>query len=98
MASSSDVVGSTGPPWHLVGTLRYFCTIPDLMGYSQVLCVLVYPLAHVSGKFEVVAAAHMLKELIDCFDGMVARRIGQCSSFGGILDLATGAPPAWEPI
>lgn len=74
---------------HLTSLARYYTTIPDLMGYSQVMCILLYPVAHALGYPRCVAALHLLKEAIDSVDGMVARRTGQCTSFGAILDLAT---------
>ena len=59
------------------------------MGYSQVVCVVLYPVMHAIGYYRTVAGLHVLKEIIDSADGMVARRIGQCTSFGALLDLST---------
>jgi phosphatidylglycerophosphate synthase len=74
---------------HLKNIASYYTTIPDLMGYSQVVCVVLYPVMHALGYYRTVAGLHVLKEIIDSADGMVARRIGQCTNFGALLDLST---------
>jgi phosphatidylglycerophosphate synthase len=74
---------------HLKHISSYYTTIPDLMGYSQVVCVVLYPIMHALGYHRTVAGLHVLKEVIDSADGMVARRIGQCTNFGALLDLST---------
>uniref|UniRef100_A0A7S2MLT1 CDP-diacylglycerol--inositol 3-phosphatidyltransferase n=1 Tax=Haptolina brevifila TaxID=156173 RepID=A0A7S2MLT1_9EUKA len=74
---------------HLGSMGRYYTTLPDLMGYFQVFCVVLYPLMHALGCPRVVAGLHILKEVVDSADGMVARRIGQCTNFGALLDLST---------
>ena len=58
------------------------------MGYAQAVCVVLYPIMHVLGYPRMVAGLHVLKEIVDSADGMVAHRIGQCINFGVILDLS----------
>ena len=82
------LVGNALPP-HFKTIGRYYTTLPDLMGYAQLLCIIFYPLMHFWNYPVAVAALHATKELIDCADGMVARRIGQCTHFGALLDLST---------
>jgi len=65
--------------------------IPNLIGYSRVACT--------SGALFLMIAAteHWMLAIIlylasfvgDLFDGLVARRLGQTSTFGGLLDMVT---------
>lgn len=73
------------------GTVRprdVFFYVPNLIGYSRVLFALV-SLFFMSLHPKVCTVFYCVSCLLDALDGAAARRLGQTSSFGAILDMVT---------
>jgi len=65
--------------------------VPNLIGYSRVLFTstsLVLMLSH-SRLWWLATALYISSFVGDLFDGLVARRLNQTSTFGGLLDMVT---------
>jgi CDP-diacylglycerol--inositol 3-phosphatidyltransferase len=65
--------------------------IPNYIGYFRVACSLTSFLLMIGFPrlwlFAIIL--YLLNFIGDLFDGLVARKLNQCSSFGGILDMLT---------
>lgn len=62
--------------------------VPNLMGYARLACVLVMALTAFSHPV-IAATAFAIAAWGDYFDGMVARKLGQTSAFGQLLDFVS---------
>jgi CDP-diacylglycerol--inositol 3-phosphatidyltransferase len=77
-------------PAHLQSLARYLLTIPNIMGYARLALVLGCPLVHHLGISWLPPVMYFVNLcIIDNLDGIAARRFGQCTQFGRILDIAT---------
>mmetsp|Transcript_45420 Transcript_45420/g.50924 ORF Transcript_45420/g.50924 Transcript_45420/m.50924 type:complete len:219 (+) Transcript_45420:130-786(+) len=65
--------------------------VPNLIGYSRVLCTFGSLSLMVAKKeYWILAIILYLASFVgDLFDGLVARRLGQTSTYGGLLDMVT---------
>lgn len=66
--------------------------VPNLIGYTRVLCALCSYLlmACAPDSLWLLAILLYLANFVgDLIDGWAARKLGQCSSFGGVLDMVT---------
>jgi phosphatidylglycerophosphate synthase len=75
---------------HLCSTLGYLCTLPNLMGYARTMLILSCAICHHLGYVWLPPLMYLVNLcVIDNLDGIVARRMGQCTQFGRILDIGT---------
>ncbi|KAI8320957.1 CDP-diacylglycerol--inositol 3-phosphatidyltransferase [Martensiomyces pterosporus] len=66
-----------------------FWFVPNLIGYSRIALTAI---AVYSMYFEhpyIMFASYAISELLDAADGYYARKLGQCSKFGEVLDMVT---------
>ncbi|KAJ1732653.1 phosphatidylinositol synthase 1 (CDP-alcohol phosphatidyltransferase1) [Coemansia biformis] len=66
-----------------------FWFVPNLIGYSRVAlsALAIYGMYY---EYPLVAfVSYALSELLDAADGYYARKLGQCSKFGEVLDMVT---------
>lgn len=65
--------------------------VPNLIGYSRVSCTLAGLLLMMAyPRFWLVATLLYAASFVgDLFDGLVARKLNQTSTFGGLLDMVT---------
>lgn len=63
-------------------------TIPNILSLLRLFLVPVFVLATLRGAFEVAFGAFLLAAVTDALDGWVARKLGQVSKLGMILDPA----------
>eukprot|EP00914_Ancora_sagittata_P002986 GHVO01006206.1.p1 GENE.GHVO01006206.1~~GHVO01006206.1.p1 ORF type:complete len:213 (-),score=26.00 GHVO01006206.1:266-883(-) len=70
-------------------TSNVYLFVPNVIGYVRIaLLALSVPLfAH--GVWHVAIGAYLVAQLLDIADGMAARRFGQVSQFGAVLDQVT---------
>lgn len=62
--------------------------VPNLIGYARV-CLLVGAAVVAQHRPYVSMVCYMSSMMLDAFDGMAARALGQSSRFGAVLDMAT---------
>ncbi|EEB05972.1 CDP-diacylglycerol-inositol 3- phosphatidyltransferase Pis1 [Schizosaccharomyces japonicus yFS275] len=62
--------------------------VPNLIGFSRVILVLV-SLYFMSWHPNYSTVLYLVSSLLDAFDGWAARRLGQTTNFGAILDMVT---------
>ncbi|KAJ2437120.1 phosphatidylinositol synthase 1 (CDP-alcohol phosphatidyltransferase1) [Coemansia sp. RSA 2424] len=73
-------------------TINYvdvFWFVPNLIGYSRVLLSAVAAYSMYYEHPSVMFFSYALSELLDAADGYYARKLGQCSKFGEVLDMVT---------
>jgi len=59
-----------------------------MMGYARALLIIAMLFAHTQGNAAMVFIAYMVNvNVLDNLDGIVARRLGQCTSLGRVLDI-----------
>lgn len=65
--------------------------VPNLIGYLRVACTIAALFLMIAAKeYWLLAINLYLASFVgDLFDGLVARRLGQTSTFGGLLDMVT---------
>lgn len=65
--------------------------IPNLIGYTRVILTLTsLTLMIISPSYWALAIALYVASFVgDLFDGMAARKLGQTSTFGGLIDMVT---------
>jgi CDP-diacylglycerol--inositol 3-phosphatidyltransferase len=65
--------------------------VPNLIGYGRVACALASFLIMIClPEYWILAVALYLANFIgDLFDGFFARKLNQCSTYGGVLDMVT---------
>jgi CDP-diacylglycerol--inositol 3-phosphatidyltransferase len=64
--------------------------IPNLIGYTRVLCTLLFLyLCQEKGMWHIALSAYVISFAADLFDGMAARAFNQTSKFGAVLDMVT---------
>lgn len=65
--------------------------VPNLIGYSRIACAIGALFLMIAAKdYWILAIILYLANFVgDLFDGLVARRLGQTSTFGGLLDMVT---------
>jgi CDP-diacylglycerol--inositol 3-phosphatidyltransferase len=71
--------------------LEVLLYVPNLIGYARVLCTctsLVLMIAFRELWLEAIIL-YLASFVGDLFDGLVARKLNQCSQFGGLLDMIT---------
>ena len=62
--------------------------VPNLMGYFRALLIAGMLVAHAQGNAAMVFTAYMLNvNVLDNLDGIVARKLGQCTSLERVLDI-----------
>ncbi|KAJ2017899.1 phosphatidylinositol synthase 1 (CDP-alcohol phosphatidyltransferase1) [Coemansia sp. S100] len=66
-----------------------FWFVPNLIGYSRVLLSGVAAYSMYYEHPSVMFISYALSELLDAADGYYARKLGQCSKFGEVLDMVT---------
>jgi len=65
-----------------------FLFVPNLIGYARVVLALVgYAVA--LSNHHVMFFCYLGSQLLDAFDGLAARKLGQSSQFGAVLDMVT---------
>jgi len=65
-----------------------FLFVPNLIGYTRVILAAV-SLQYMSYHPKYCTIAYCVSCLLDAFDGMAARKLGQTSKFGAVLDMVT---------
>lgn len=65
-----------------------FLFVPNLIGYGRILLAGL-ALNYMKSHPKVCTALYGLSCLLDAFDGMAARALGQTSKFGAVLDMVT---------
>ncbi|KAI4527510.1 CDP-diacylglycerol--inositol 3-phosphatidyltransferase [Schizophyllum commune Tattone D] len=65
-----------------------FLFVPNLIGYTRVILAAV-SLHYMSYHPKYSTVAYVVSALLDAFDGMAARAMGQSSKFGAVLDMVT---------
>merc|ERR1712012_650256 len=73
---------------NLASTENVFLFVPNLIGYSRIVLAL-FSLWLMPSNYALAAFLYLLSGLLDALDGYAARRLGQGSRFGGMLDLIT---------
>mmetsp|Transcript_6771 Transcript_6771/g.13212 ORF Transcript_6771/g.13212 Transcript_6771/m.13212 type:complete len:121 (-) Transcript_6771:553-915(-) len=65
--------------------------IPNLIGYSRVAFTIAALILMIAARenWALAISLYLASFVGDLFDGMVARRLGQTSTFGGLLDMVT---------
>jgi phosphatidylglycerophosphate synthase len=77
---------------HLMSIYAYLLTIPNIMGYVRAPLMALTPFALSRGFVLYPAAVHFLNQcVLDMLDGIIARRLHRCTSFGRVLDISTDA-------
>jgi CDP-diacylglycerol--inositol 3-phosphatidyltransferase len=68
--------------------LRY---VPNLIGYSRIVCAIgaLFLMIIAKDYWMLAIILYLVNFVGDLFDGLVARRLGQTSTFGGLLDMVT---------
>jgi len=65
-----------------------FLFVPNLIGYVRVILAFVgYGMAFTD--YKITVGCYMLSQLLDAADGYAARKLGQSSTFGAVLDMVT---------
>jgi len=74
-----------------VTTNEVLLYVPNLIGYSRVVCTAgSLSLMVAAREYWILAIILYLASFVgDLFDGLVARRLGQTSTYGGLLDMVT---------
>lgn len=62
--------------------------VPNLIGYARVLLAFVGYGAALS-DYRITVVSYLLSQLLDAADGYAARKLGQSSTFGAVLDMVT---------
>lgn len=68
--------------------LHVYFWVPNLIGYVRV-ALAVYGYAQALESPTVTFFCYMLSQLLDAADGYAARKLGQSSTFGAVLDMVT---------
>lgn len=65
--------------------------VPNLIGYSRVVASFssFFLMVFVPGQWFLAASTYLYSFAADLLDGMAARKLNQCSTFGGLLDMVT---------
>jgi CDP-diacylglycerol--inositol 3-phosphatidyltransferase len=91
-ADSSLANGSHGtpgtPPNPLLHHNNIFLFIPNIIGYTRVLLA-ASSLYFMRWHPKYCTCLYIVSCLLDAFDGMAARRFGQSTKFGAVLDMVT---------
>ncbi len=67
---------------------KIFFYVPNLIGYVRIILLFVaYSVYH--DNFPLFALSYFISFSLDFIDGPVARALGQCSKFGGLMDMMT---------
>ncbi|KAJ2724833.1 phosphatidylinositol synthase 1 (CDP-alcohol phosphatidyltransferase1) [Coemansia sp. Benny D115] len=66
-----------------------FWFVPNLIGYSRVLLTVLAVYFMYYEYPALMFLSYALSELLDAADGYYARKLGQCSKFGEVLDMVT---------
>ncbi|KAJ1964539.1 phosphatidylinositol synthase 1 (CDP-alcohol phosphatidyltransferase1) [Dipsacomyces acuminosporus] len=66
-----------------------FWFVPNVIGYSRVLLTAVAVFSMYNEYPTVMFVSYAISELLDAADGYYARKLGQCSKFGEVLDMVT---------
>lgn len=66
---------------------RVFWFVPNIIGYVRLLSVFSFCLFDARGNYHLAAGFYLLCVVLDLFDGMLARKLNQCSKFGEFLDV-----------
>lgn len=75
-------------PAHYKSLLRNVTTVPNLMGHFRAVLIVAMLHAHIQGNSIMVFVAYIMNLIvIDNLDGIVARRLQQCTSLGRVLDM-----------
>lgn len=69
-------------------TTSVYLYIPNLIGYARVLLTLL-AIYYAFTSWKIFVFSYSLGAILDLFDGMAARRFGQESKFGALLDMVT---------
>lgn len=72
----------------LANTENVFLFVPNLIGYTRILLAL-FSFWLMPTNYALAATFYLLSGLLDAVDGYAARRLGQHSRFGAMLDLIT---------
>jgi len=72
----------------LANTENVFLFLPNLIGYTRILLAL-FSFWLMPSSYALAATFYLLSGLLDAVDGYAARRFGQRSRFGAMLDLIT---------
>ena len=65
---------------------RDMWTIPNILTMSRLAMVPVFVILYLNGKNYWALAVFCIASLTDCFDGMLARKLNQITSFGKLFD------------
>jgi len=75
-------------PAHYRSLFRNVTTVPNIMGHVRALLLIAMLYGHVEGLTSMVFVTYLLNLcVLDNLDGIVARRLGQCTSLGRVLDI-----------
>ncbi|KAJ1986327.1 phosphatidylinositol synthase 1 (CDP-alcohol phosphatidyltransferase1) [Coemansia thaxteri] len=72
-----------------IGYVDVFWFVPNLIGYTRVLLSAVATFSMYYEFPTVMFISYALSELLDAADGYYARKLGQCSKLGEVLDMVT---------
>jgi len=70
----------------LLKTKNIFLFVPNIIDYGRVLCVLV-ACYYAFDRPILTGVLYAVSQILDAFDGMAARALGQCNDFGAVLDM-----------
>ncbi|CAD6914888.1 unnamed protein product [Tilletia controversa] len=73
---------------NLKGQENVFLFVPNLIGYARVILAAL-SLYFMKGNPKVCTVLYGISCLLDAFDGMAARALGQSTKFGAVLDMVT---------
>ncbi|KAE8225192.1 hypothetical protein CF319_g2034 [Tilletia indica] len=73
---------------NLAGQENVFLFVPNLIGYARVILAAL-SLYYMKGNPKVCTVLYGISCLLDAFDGMAARALGQATKFGAVLDMVT---------
>jgi CDP-diacylglycerol--glycerol-3-phosphate 3-phosphatidyltransferase len=79
-------IESVSPATRLTPLERDLLTVPNLLSLSRIVLILVSPVFYVVGMARVGLALGVLAGISDYLDGYLARRLGQTTELGAILD------------
>lgn len=65
--------------------------VPNLIGYGRIVCTIASFLVMIGfpKRWLLAVILYLASFVGDLFDGVMARRLNQCSTFGGVLDMIT---------